>query len=96
MKGNRCCCLSRITSQIQLRSFKDFRFLYAHKSDLVHSCVKAYETKLLRFREVIADDYAIQQTGTELGVGQALLKLIKNRTQFQNKQNLPCPLEIEH
>lgn len=37
------------------------------------------------FREVIADDYAIQQTGTELGVGQALLKLIKNRTQFQKQ-----------
>ncbi|MBU8575149.1 M56 family metallopeptidase [Bacillus sp. FSL M8-0266] len=37
------------------------------------------------FREVIADDYAIQQTGTELGVGQALLKLIKKRTQFQKQ-----------
>lgn len=37
------------------------------------------------FREVIADDYAIQQTGTELGVGQALLKLIKNKTQFQKQ-----------
>ncbi|PCK22035.1 peptidase M56 [Bacillus pumilus] len=37
------------------------------------------------FREVIADDYAIRQTGTELGVGQALLKLIKNRTQFQKQ-----------
>lgn len=37
------------------------------------------------FREVIADDYAIQQTGTELGVGQALLKLIKNRTKFQKQ-----------
>ncbi|MFJ5963861.1 M56 family metallopeptidase [Bacillus sp. NPDC093026] len=37
------------------------------------------------FREVIADDYAIQQTGTEEGVGQALLKLIKNRTQFQKR-----------
>ncbi|GLF91020.1 hypothetical protein Saga11_22790 [Bacillus safensis] len=37
------------------------------------------------FREVIADDYAIRQTGTELGVGQALLKLIKKRTQFQKQ-----------
>ncbi|CAM5594798.1 Protease HtpX [Bacillus safensis subsp. safensis] len=37
------------------------------------------------FREVIADDYAIRQTGTELGVGQALFKLIKKRTQFQKQ-----------
>ncbi|MDM5297437.1 M56 family metallopeptidase [Bacillus pumilus] len=37
------------------------------------------------FREVIADDYAIQQTGSELGVGQALLKLIKNKTKFQKQ-----------
>ncbi|MFB8733975.1 M56 family metallopeptidase [Bacillus sp. SL00103] len=57
-----------------------------HKSHLVHSSVKAYETKLPSvFREVIADDYAIQQTGTELGVGQALLKLIKREPSFKKQ-----------
>lgn len=48
------------------------------------------------FREVIADDYAIRQTGTELGVGQALLKLIKRERSFKNKRSLRYPLEIGH
>ncbi|MGE6630904.1 M56 family metallopeptidase [Bacillus sp. NPDC077027] len=39
------------------------------------------------FREIIADQYAIKQTGTELGVGQALLKLIKKEAQFQKQTN---------